>query len=306
MLRNRHGPRGTDLLAFPWWKYGIERGLWVMLKFIGTIVSILAMTAGPAFAQRPVPVWNWTGYYVGGNLGYSWGEDRGPVALGGAFLVDTRINLDGVVGGIQTGYNWQVNNWVYGLEFDFQGTGQKGSDSFLCRGGLSATPGGVNGLCTRGHVGDTIHDPALPATITLNERLEWFGTVRGRVGVTTAPTFLTYITGGLAYGQVKVDTRVQGVNVFGTPGANGATFGAVDQTFGTTKTQVGFVLGGGVESVLTGNWTGRIEYLYVDLGTVSGSFATSLIAPGGGPVIAAFSSHVTDHIVRVGVSYTFH
>ena len=276
-----------------------------MRKIIITGIVIAAMAAGPAFAQRPVPMWTWTGYYVGGNLGYSWGEDSGPVRLGSAFVVDTKISLDGVIGGIQTGYNWQVNNWVYGLELDFQGSGQKGSASFLCPGGSTPTPL-VNGLCTRGHVGDTINDPALPATITLNERLEWFGTVRGRIGATVTPTVLTYVTGGLAYGQVKVDTRVQGVNVFGTPGANGATFGAVDQTFGTTETKVGFVLGGGVEGVLTGNWTGRIEYLYVDLGTVSGSFATSLIAPSGGPVIASFSSHVTDHIVRVGVSYTFH
>ena len=276
-----------------------------MRKIIIAGIAIAAMTAGPALAAPPVPMWTWTGYYVGGNLGGSWGQDRGPVALGSAFSVDTKISLDGVIGGIQAGYNWQVSNWVYGFEVDFQGSGQNGDASFVCRGGTAATAS-VNGLCTRGHVGDTINDPALPATVSLNEKLEWFGTVRGRLGATVTPTVLTYVTGGLAYGQVKVDTRIQGVNVFGAPGTNGATFGGVDQTFGTTKTQVGWVLGGGIEGVLVGNWTGRIEYLYVDLGTVSGSFATSLIAPSGGPVIASFSSHVTDHIVRVGVSYTYH
>ena len=88
--------------------------------------------------------------------------------------------------------------------------------------------------------------------------------------------------------------------------ARTAAFEAVDQTFGMTKTKVGWVIGGGVEGVLGGNWTGRIEYLYVDLGTVSGSFNTALMTPAGNPLTASFSSHVTDHIVRVGVSYMFH
>ncbi len=175
----------------------------------------------------------------------------------------------------------------------------------MCSGG-SAVATAVNGLCSRGHVGDMIHDPARPVTATLDEKLEWFGTVRGRVGATVTPTFLTYVTGGLAYGQVKVNQHVQGVNVFGATGANGATFAAVDETFGATKTKAGWTIGGGVEGVLGGNWTGRIEYLYVDLGKVSGSFTTSLIAPSGSSLVAGFSSHVTDHIVRVGVSYTFH
>ena len=106
------------------------------------------MTAGPAFAQRAVPTWTWTGYYIGGNLGYSWGEGSGPVRLGDAFSADSKFSLDGVTGGGQFGYNWQVNNWVYGLEFDFQGSGQKGSASFVCPGGTAAA---VNGLCTAGH-----------------------------------------------------------------------------------------------------------------------------------------------------------
>ena len=57
--------------------------------------------------------------------------------------------------------------------------------------------------------------------LTLNEQLEWFGTVRGRVGATVTPTLLTYVTGGLAYGRVKVDGRIQGVNITGLNGADG-------------------------------------------------------------------------------------
>ena len=68
----------------------------------------------------------------------------------------------------------------------------------------------------------------------------------------------------------------------------------------------GWTLGAGVEGVIGGNWTARLEYLYVDLGKVSGSFATALPALGGGTITTSYSSRVTDNIVRVGVNYLFH
>jgi outer membrane immunogenic protein len=57
--------------------------------------------------------------------------------------------------------------------------------------------------------------------------------------------------------------------------------------------------------MIAGNWTARLEYLYVDLGTVSGSFTTAVPALGGGALNSNFSSHVTDNILRVGLNYKF-
>ena len=272
-----------------------------MQKIILTGLAIATMIVSPALAAPPT--WTWTGFYLGGNVGHSWGRDSGPMTLGDVFGVDEKPHLDGFIGGGQIGFNWQANNWVFGLEADYQGTGQKGSATATCPGGSVTS---VNSLCTRGHVGDTINDPALPVNVSLSEKLESLGTLRGRVGFAVMPMLLPYVTGGLAYGQVRVTETVSGTDVFGTPGANGATFTPVDESFGTKTTKTGWALGGGVEGVLLGNWTGKIEYIHVDLGTVSGSFTTSLTTPAGNSLVAGFSSHVTDNIVRVGLNYTFH
>jgi outer membrane immunogenic protein len=224
------------------------------------------------------------------------------MTFGTSFSADGSTTLNGFIGGGQLGYNWQAGNWVYGFEADFQGTGQNGSANATCPGGTTTS---VNG-CTPGHIGDTVNDPALPVTVSLSERLEWLGTVRGRIGATVTPTLMPYVTGGLAYGQIRVSETVSGTNVSGTNGANGATFTPGGGSFSNNTTKVGWTIGAGVESVLWGNWTGKIEYLYVDLGTVSGSFSTSLITSTGGNLLAGYSSHVTDNIVRVGLNYTFH
>jgi outer membrane immunogenic protein len=67
--------------------------------------------------------------------------------------------------------------------------------------------------------------------------------------------------------------------------------------------QVGWTIGAGLEGVITGRWSGKIEYLFVDLGTVSGSFVTPVIAPSGAFLTSSYSSHITDNILRVGVNY---
>ncbi len=272
-----------------------------MKKIILMAAAITTMIAGPAPAAPPA--WTWTGFYLGGNAGYGWGRDQGPIILGGGFAPDFNTALNGFIGGGQFGYNWQVSDWVYGLEADFQGSAQRGNANAFCRGGTTTS---ANGLCTQGHVGDTINDPALPVTTSLNEKLEWLGTIRARIGSTITPTLLPYVTGGLAYGQIRVTETVSGVNVIGVNGANGATFTPAGGSFSNSTVKFGWTIGAGVESVLWGNWIGRMEYLYVDLGNVSGSFATSLIAPGGSKLVAGYNSHFTDNIVRVGLSYAWY
>ena len=185
--------------------------------------------------------------------------------------------MDGVIGGGQIGYNWQVQNWVWGLEADIQGSGQKGGRDFLC----------PTGVCTPGAIILVAPGPAVP--VSLNQKLEWFGTVRGRVGVLATPKVLFYGTGGLAYGEVKTT----------------GTIGLVPATFASSDTRVGYTVGAGVEGVIGGNWTAKLEYLWVDLGRTSGSFVTAIPALGGGVLTSNYSSRITDNIVRVGVNYKF-
>lgn len=111
---------------------------------------------------------------------------------------------------------------------------------------------------------------------------------------------LLYVTGGLAVGEVKstssVTTTTSTALSFGTP--PGPT--SVSALAGASSTQAGWTIGAGVEGAIAGNWTAKLEYLYVDLGTVNSTFAG--VAPFA-PLVT--STHVTDNIVRAGVNYRF-
>jgi outer membrane immunogenic protein len=253
---------------------------------MAVIPAASAADMAPRYTKAPpvmVEVWNWTGFYIGGNVGYSWGRSRDTSTLtngAGTILLTSadRANMDGVIGGGQIGYNWQVQNWVWGLEADIQGSDQKGRRDFLCPTGVCSPPFGVIAVF-----------PGAAVPVSLDQKLEWFGTVRGRVGVLATPKVLFYATGGLAYGEVRT----------------AATVGAAAFGFSNSDTRVGYTVGAGVEGVIGGNWTAKLEYLWVDLGKTSGSFLTTLPAFGGGVLSSNYSSRITDNIVRVGVNYKF-
>ena len=266
------------------------------MKFIvATLAALVGVASAQAadlaphtYTKAPVfvdPGYNWTGFYVGGNIGYSWGRssDTSSLSNGAGTVLFTSAgssNLDGVVGGGQIGYNWQVQNWVWGLEADIQGTDEKGSRGYTCGTSVCTPPVG-------GFLALVIPGPAVP--VTLNQKIDWFGTVRGRIGILATPKVLFYATGGLAYGEV----------------ASNGTIGAALSPFSTTDTKAGYTVGAGIEGVIGGNWTAKLEYLYVDLGRVSGSFTTTIPALGGGTLTSSYSSRVTDNVLRVGVNYKF-
>jgi outer membrane immunogenic protein len=226
------------------------------------------------YTKAPVyvdPIYDWTGFYVGGNLGYSWGRSSDTSTLTnattGAVLLTTsdRSDLNGIVGGGQIGYNWQMQNWLYGFEADIQGTGEKGTRNFTFSPGLII---GTNLV------------PTLVIPFALSQKIDWFGTVRGRVGVLATPRVLLYVTGGLAYGEVDSNETI------------------VVTPFSNSNTKVGYTVGAGIEGVISGNWTAKLEYLYVDLGRVNGSFTL-------GTDTSSYSSRITDNVLRVGLNYKF-
>jgi outer membrane immunogenic protein len=187
--------------------------------------------------------------------------------------------MDGVIGGAQIGYNWQMSNWLIGLEADIQGSGQRSDHPFLCATGVCTPPFGVVAVF-----------PGPEVAANLHQKLEWFGTVRGRVGVAVMPTLLLYATGGLAYGEVDSSALIGGVGALSS----------------NNNTQVGWTVGGGVEGAIgNSNWTAKLEYLYMDLGRINGTFATAIPALGGGTLAGTYSSRITDNIVRVGLNYRF-
>ena len=274
----------------------------IMKRFLVASAGALALFAAqpataadmPVKAPRPVvEVWSWNGFYIGGNVGYSWGRSDTDVeyfnTVTGLPIVPTpgsitsqKFNMNGWLGGGQVGFNIQNNNWVYGIELDGQWTGQKGDTNFLCAITL------VGGVCVPGL---TFAPPGVAGTaLSLEQKLEWFVTVRGRVGVLAQPSTLLYVTGGFAFGSVKASGVLTSALANGVPVALG---------FSDKDTNAGWTVGAGIEHRIAGNWTAKLEYLYLDLGT----FNYTVAFPAAPTVGARISSDVTDHIVRVGLNY---
>ena len=241
-----------------------------MKKLILGTAALLAVASSALAADLPprtytkapiaAQIYDWTGFYVGANIGV--GVARDPSGLLVTSIVQQNpqsyLSPIGAIGGAQAGYNWQSGNLVLGLEADIQASGMR--DSSTCTFGCTIAAG----------------------VFTPTQSLDWFGTARVRAGLATGPVF-TYVTGGFAFGEVKTTSA----GVFAGTGPLAAT---------RSDVKTGWTLGSGVEASLGGNWTGKIEYLYVDLG--------NQFLPGtAAPFPANTSVDTREHIFRAGVNY---
>jgi len=226
--------------------------------------------------QAAPPVSNWSGFYIGGNLGYGWGNGNTdfsfllPLANG---LNSLGVRSTGVIGGAQAGYNWQMGSLVTGLEADIQGSGIKGS--------ASAVPTLSTGQVAVGNL------------MSSEPKLSWFGTVRGRLGVTVTPELLLYGTGGLAYGHLNASANYSQPDDVST--RNDVAPASI------SKTKVGWTAGAGAEWMFAHDWSAKLEYLYLDLGSDS---AIGNFGPAD-PVNIRYTWHTQENITRVGVNYHF-
>jgi len=285
-----------------------------MKRISAGIVAIASLLSTGAFAadlaprpytKAPVmvdPGYNWTGFYVGLNGGYSWGRANTSIApFAGIFPVvpfaSFRQDVNGGLAGGQIGYNWQVDRtWVLGLEADMQWTGEKSSTSLT-------TVGPRYGAFDTG-LPNLLPGPDFNAiasqTATLSYDLQWFATFRGRAGVLVDPQTLVYGTGGLAVGDFKYTAQTTtSVQVFGFGGLGTTPVGPPRVLAGaatsSSDTRVGWTVGAGIERKFSPNWSGKLEYLYMDFGTTT-YFAGTVNQ-------ADVSFH--DHIFRAGINYEF-
>ncbi|MGJ0394057.1 MAG: outer membrane protein [Methylocystis sp.] len=220
-------------------------------KHLVTIAACFAANAAAAAdlpslkapPPPPPPAFTWTGPYVGLSIGYGWANTNriDGVALDPVFLAPTGVfwaanspRANGVIGGVQVGYNYQINGTgiVLGLETDFLGSDIQG-DTLV--------------------VGTPVTGTAVTPFAVTHHSLDWFGTVRGRVGYAIMPSLLIYGTGGFAYGQTSTN--------FAIGFSNGFFDGAFDR-----NTRTGWTAGAGVEWAFMPNLSLRLQYLYVDLG----------------------------------------
>jgi outer membrane immunogenic protein len=162
-------------------KFLVAAGLSLALGQAASAADLPQRPAYKAPIMSPAPVYNWTGFYVGGNIGGAWGMlDVTDVNTGAT----VSPNNSGFAGGFQVGYDYQIGPWVIGIRNLFDGTSI--SDSA------------------------TISDPVFSGTI--NGKVRWFDALTGRVGYLVQPNVLLYGQGGAAW----TDWSINAINGNGT------------------------------------------------------------------------------------------
>lgn len=266
----------------------------MLFRTSASVIALVACTSLAAAADLNGPsyggslkddyaapsAFSWTGLYIGGNLGYAWGDadiDRNPIdstlwTMDGEELGNGSADVNGWFGGGHVGYLGQSGMFVLGIEADLQFGDMSGSSAYGIE--LDNDWGTVEGK----------------TSVDVN----YFGSVRARLGLANNG-FMPYITGGFAWADVDIDNHLIVSNpVFGT---------TVNESQGTSKTFTGWVAGGGVELSLSENWRVRGEYLYYDLGSEDYSFTYE----SNQNYTHTISGDVdlTFHTFRIGASYKF-
>jgi outer membrane immunogenic protein len=208
-----------------------------LVAFVGAVQPVTAadLPTRPAYApapiMSPVPVYNWTGIYVGLNGGYGWGN-QDPLNLITNRFDGASVAFSGGVFGGTAGAQIQSGHVVIGFEADLDWANMKGSATFVPTVG-----GGI----------------IVPAAISASTNIDWETTARARVGY-AQNNWLFYATGGLA---------ILGTKAAFTPALT-LTCGnyTLLNCSGTSK-QIGAALGAGVEYGITQNVSAKLEYLYI-------------------------------------------
>lgn len=269
----------------------------VLAGISSTIALAADMGAPGTYTKAPAiadPVYNWTGFYIGGDVG---GADVHRNFTSNFSQQDNNPNLannvqdnspsgTSFIGGAHAGYNWQfAPNLLVGVEGDWQSLRsslsfcrQTDQESLACSDGSNVPNFGPRGFASVG------------------EELDWVATARARLGW-TMDRLLIYGTGGAAFANVKSSLALDCGNGCGDSG------NPVAATANSSSQKTGWVLGAGAEWMLTRNWIIRGEYQHIDLGSLS-----LALSPDG---CAAFScslsakQNVRLDILRAGFSYKF-
>jgi outer membrane immunogenic protein len=235
------------------------------------------LASGTAFAQ-PV-TYNWTGWYVGFNLGGASSRIEHGLAVPAtvdsparAFTSSGRETT--FTGGFQAGYNWMfVPNWLFGIEADLNHVGASRESNFAFLNDNEEVVG------------------------RQKTRLRWLATVRGRLGYTWVNT-LVYATGGVAIGGVK--SSVDATRIDPNTGPDAQFAGSY------SAGRVGWTVGAGIEHALTNRVSIKVEYLHFDLGSFS--YNVSLVSGTASTDVPSTwfaNGQISGDIVRLGLNYRF-
>ena len=240
-------------------------------------------------------LYNWSGFYVGGNAGFAWGHSdattttdcpatnppgyicsQNTASSANVSVVDAAgsgtLHPNGFTGGGQAGYNLQSGNFVYGVEVDFGalnlGASRSGSGEWFVAGPANFTTG--SSIST-----------------------DWLFTARARLGWAMS-NVLIYATGGLAVTDLHVHNFYQDDLALGGR-----------ENSSNTDTKTGWTVGGGLEMALDSHWSVKGEYLFVDFNGVSttGNVTNPVLATFANPL--SVSEDLSVNIARAGINYRF-
>lgn len=283
---------------------------WALRRSARAAIAALAVAAAQMVSTNAraesLTSHQWSGFYAGVNAGYASHDASailtGDNPVGGGTLILNRaageigneyvprslsLSSEGRIGGVQLGFaNRLTPSFVLGLEADFQFADADDQASMI-------------GVSTFGN----------PLTLTVGQHLEWFGTLRGRLGYLVNDNLLIFGSAGLALGKTSSDATV---DLGGTVGnwsfiGGASTFVCV---FGTTclagsssGTSAGWVIGGGFELALTNTISLKAEYLRLDFG--SDTVRMTTVAPSAGDAFIDVKVKHTYDIARVGLNFRF-
>lgn len=231
-----------------------------------SLASAADMPTKAPLAPPPAPVFNWTGFYAGAQVGYGWGHTTADSfnANTGAFVATGENDRHGWFGGGQLGYNYMFpSRWLLGVEGDIAG------------GDISGT---------------AVNCSSPTACAQADVKTSWFATLRGRVGYAWN-NWLLFGTGGAAWVHHSTDRTIV---------ASAALPAAVGAVASSSGTDAGWTAGGGVEWAFAPHWTAKLEYLYIHYDSTN-----TFTYPAFPAANRINDSNTHLNIVRVGVNYLF-
>ena len=261
------------------------------------LVAAFAFAAFPALAAdmyagglQGVPAYMvysvWSGFYLGVNGGYAWDANSSTLNTTAFHDYDnhkgfgaTTFTTQGGFGGGQIGFNVQRDRLVFGIEADIQGAGIAGKQASFAI--------------------DNATDTDVATGALVKSWLDWFGTLRGRLGYSFGNSML-YATGGLAFGSIT-DTLTGTVTSEQYLGG----YSVVPIAGSNTSTAIGYAVGAGFETMLAPFLSVKAEYLYMDLGSTS-LYDSSGVAVSYGYIDKGDASAKVDHTyhtARLGLNY---
>jgi outer membrane immunogenic protein len=244
-----------------------------------------------AAAPPPVPVYTWSGCYVGASAGTSNGSSQHIAVAGSTFNnpglvnpagtgtnvigvsnvipagtnITDRFNLSGFIGGFQGGCNWQWGAWIFGIEGDGSATNKSGQD--FERPLVALAAGSANWISQT------------------QER--WLVTARARLGWPIWDRTMVYVTGGGAWAKIDASEWL--------------VLNPIFTGHQESNVRGGWTVGGGAEYALGYGWSVKGEFLYVKFDDYT-TFTTGPFAPGN---VSPREVRLEDYIWRAGMNYKF-